>query len=137
MNLLAIDPGNATGWAVFVDNALESCGTIKPVLWETLSVPPGGFVIIEEPTIYPHSKADPANIMALQLKVGDLRGFFSRRGYTVELVQPRTWKGQVPKDIHAGRTLRKLSAAERVRIPTKHTHDTLDAVGLGLWRIGR
>jgi hypothetical protein len=137
MNLLAIDPGLATGWAVFESNALTACGTIKPALWDSLSVPYGGLVIIEEPTIYPHSKTNPAHIMALQLKVGDLRGRFTRMGYVVELVQPRSWKGQVPKEIHAGRTLKKLSAEERMRIPTKHTHDTLDAVGLGLWRIGR
>lgn len=137
MNLLAIDPGLTTGWAVFIGGVLETCGTVKPVLWETLAVPPGGFVTIEEPTIYPHSKADPANVMALQLKVGELKHLFESRGYKVELVQPRTWKGGTPKEIHNARTLNKLTSVELARIPAKRTHDTIDAIGLGLWRCKR
>jgi hypothetical protein len=147
MTLLAIDPGNHTGWAVFVNDQLYKCGTVTPFDWGTLEPPPFdwgtlepppfGFVLIEEPTIYPHSKADPANIMALQLKVGQLKQLFESRGYHVELVQPRTWKGQVPKEIHHRRVRAALTPAELARIPKSHTHDTLDAIGLGLWRTGR
>jgi hypothetical protein len=93
-------------------------------------------VLIEEPTLYRHSKARPADVMALQLKVGELKGRFEAVGCRVELVQPRTWKRQVPKDIHNARTLKALTDAER-RLVEGQRHDVIDAVGLGLWKLGR
>lgn len=135
MNLLAVDPGNVTGWALFRNGLLEASGSCGPSGWGNLTAP--GFALIEMPTIYPHSKADPNRIMKLQMKVGELKARFEISGSKVELVEPRTWKGRVPKEVMKGRTIRKLSAQEYARIPTGAPLDTWDAVALGLWRIGR
>lgn len=136
--LLAIDPGQRTGWALFEDQ-LKDCGVCSPASgWAQLVAEsgPGCDVIIEEPTIYPHSKARPADVMTLQLKVGELKGRFEAVGCIVELVQPRTWKRQVPKTVHNARVLKRLTDEER-RIVRNAGHDTLDAIGLGLWKLGR
>jgi hypothetical protein len=92
--------------------------------------------LIEEPTIYPHSKARPADVMALQLKVGELKGRFEAVGCKVDLVQPRTWKHSVPKPIHHARISKALTDAER-RLAEGARGDTWDAIGLGLWKLGR
>lgn len=138
--LLAIDPGNATGWALFsTSGELIECGLSSPAKWITLVTrvaPWKPDVLIEEPTLYQHSKANPASVMALQLKVGELKGRFESAGCTVRLVQPRTWKGQVPKLVHNQRTLKALSDTERALCEGAR-HDTLDAIGLGLWALKR
>jgi hypothetical protein len=74
--------------------------------------------------------------MALQLKVGELKGRFEAVGCRVELVQPRTWKHQVPKHIHHARASKVLTDAERELMASKR-HDVWDAVALGLWKLGR
>ncbi len=139
--LLSIDPGARTGWAFFsgVGMPLVNCGLVQPALWGDLVAVYGRLcldVLIEEPTIYPHSKARPADVMALQLKVGQLKGRFETVGCKVELVQPRTWKRGVSKPIHNRRTLKALSAIER-KLAEGMRHDVLDAIGLGLWKLGR
>jgi hypothetical protein len=133
--LLAIDPGTHTGWARFDCRYLLACGYVYPRSWWSL-VRPYDLVIIEEPTIYPHSKANPVSIMTLQLKVGELKGRFESVGCKVELVQPRTWKHQVPKAIHNARTIAALIGDEKALVDGQR-HDTIDAVGLGLWKLGR
>lgn len=118
-------------------HALIACGYIKPERWGDLALDyQGTNVVIEEPTIYPHSKARPADVMALQLKVGELKGRFEAAGCRVELVQPRTWKRQVPKPIHHIRIRKALTDAERALVEGQRG-DVLDAVGLGLWKLGR
>lgn len=143
-HLIAIDPGTITGWALFLEGRLEVCGWTNPARWTTLvdvagcDIPRGitRNVVIEEPTIYPHSKADPNDIMKLQLKVGQLKNIFESRGFSVTLVQPRTWKRQVKKKVHHPRILKRLEPAEYI-IARDQRHDVLDAVGLGLWKLGR
>lgn len=137
--LLAIDPGAFTGWAFFREDNLVACGLVTPSNWDMLTdnkMFAGCGVLIEEPTLYPHSKARPADVMALQLKVGELKGRFEAVGCLVELVQPRTWKHQVPKPVHNMRTFKALSDDER-RLAEGKRHDVLDAIGLGLWKLRR
>lgn len=139
--MLTVDPGAFTGWAVFGGSELVRCGCVTPNNWAYLAevvIPSWKIVdaLIEEPTIYPHSKASPVSIMALQLKVGELKGRFESVGCRVELVQPRTWKRQAPKQIHNARTFGTLTFEERVLVQGVR-HDVLDAVGLGLWKLGR
>ena len=136
--MIAIDPGIATGWAYFYANKLRACGLVRPAQWYQLveRALTGEHIVIEEPTIYPHSKANPAHIMALQLKVGELKGRFEMAGCSVELVQPRTWKHQVPKQVHNRRTLAALTPDE-FALADGQRHDVIDAVGLGLWKLGR
>lgn len=142
MNLLAIDPGNVTGWAMFSDEDLILAGTMKKV--EILR---GGVVLkpdlalIEMPRWYPHDHKDVNDLLDLSVFVGELKHFYEAQGCTVELVWPRTWKGNVPKGITNRRTVEVLSPEEVALIPVRpaktHDHNTLDAIGLGLWKLGR
>lgn len=135
--LLSIDPGARTGWACFREAQLVSCGLTTPAKWPDLVRQADGIdVLIEEPTLYPHSKANPADVMSLQLKVGELKGRFEAVGCKVTLVQPRTWKRQVSKAICHQRAAKVLSDAERSLAATAN-HDTWDAIALGLWYLKR
>jgi hypothetical protein len=144
MMLLCIDPGAHTGWALFSAygpdwhfDTLSRCGLTTPAKWDKLaSIGALCDVLIEEPTIYPHSKARPADVMALQLKVGELKGRFEAVGRKVELVQPRTWKRSVPKRVHHARAARVLTWPEQ-QLVSGQRHDVWDAVCMGLWKLGR
>ncbi len=133
--LLTIDPGAHTGWALFRGTSLQACGLTTPAKWSNMPGPPCD-VLIEEPTLYRHGKARPADVMALQLKVGQLKGWLESVGCKVELVQPRTWKHSVPKPIHHARISKALTDAER-RLAEGARGDTWDAIGLGLWKLKR
>ena len=56
-------------------------------------------------------------------------------------VTPNEWKGQVPKEIMGSRILHSLQWDEANRagkdIPTNLRHNVIDAVGIGLWAVGR
>ena len=148
----AIDPGATSGWAQFASGQLFAAGTFRgdefPSVWHR------GYeqtLVIEVPRIYPggRGKGDPNDIVTLAMRVGEIRGHYART-VSARIVEtyPRTWKGQVPKEIHHARVLAALSAQERTvldahaRRPTKtnphgYDHNMLDAVGLGLWFLKR
>lgn len=53
---------------------------------------------------------------------------------------PRAWKGQVPKEIHNRRVLKKLSDDElpaMEKTSTSLQHNVVDSIGLGLFYLGR
>lgn len=135
MILVAIDPGRHTGIAVFIDGRLAAASALNV---DPLKPPNLGIaadeVIVEVPTIYPRSPVDPASLIKLAFTAGVLVG---RLGAPkVRAVAPREWKGQRPKAIHNKRTLSLLDANERAKI-LRATSDVLDAIGLGLWAVGR
>lgn len=125
----AIDPGSRSrGWARFVDGRLEACGLGYCHLQ--------GLVIIENPQVYRGGKVDPNDLLVLARDVGRVEQMAIDAGLRVELVHPRTWKGNVPKTVHQRRILAALDANERAMVEGKK-HDVVDAVGLGLWKVGR
>jgi hypothetical protein len=104
-------------------------------------------VVIERPMIYPggRQKARPADIIALAVRAGEWGGKVAAfTGSVPEYVEPARWKGQVPKDIHHARILAKLSPEEQAVLtsagngvaPSKR-HNIVDAVGIGLFAVGR
>lgn len=153
--LLAIDPGQRKsranlGWALFSNDRLADA----TVEWssEDLMVP--GYypfhaentpriAVIEAPRWYPREhRVDTNDLLDLSVLVGELKRHFAEREANVELVYPRTWKGTVPKDIHNKRVLAALSADELKLLPKRprardYDHNVLDAVGIGLWKLGR
>lgn len=145
--MIAIDPGATAGWAVFDRRELVEAGAWPRA--RVLSTPPFvedcSVVVLEYPRIYPQGRhpSDPnKSVRPLILMVGDLQGFYRRRGVETELVEPKKWKGQVPKEVHHRRMLKRLSAAEADRMPRRpraqdHDHNMLDAVALGLWKLQR
>lgn len=154
MNLIAIDPGKTTGWAIFVDGGLRRAGTRKSgsstyfseeVAWDHM--PLGGLVpldcvLIELPRWYPHDHSDVNDLIDLAVLVGEIKRHYESQDFKVELVWPRTWKGNVPKPIMTKRILSRLTPDELAVVPLRPRaktpdHNCVDAVGLGLWKLGR
>ena len=147
--LIAIDPGETTGWASFYDRVLINCGTVvgsppqlpgidegDDQLWGPVDV------VIEKPVSYPMDKVDANDLITLAITVGEWKEFLGRWAPGVELVKPRTWKGTVPKTIHNDRIVALLTAEEKALMPKRpraktYDHNMLDAVGIGLWKLQR
>lgn len=136
--LISIDPGQCTGWARWDHGRLSSCGIRTS---EVLSV--YGHLVIEKPQVYraTRSKGDPNDLIELAILVGR---YVERCTGEVTLVSPAEWKGQVTKHIHAHRIIDALSLdelhvmqnAEQIT-PKGDRHNMIDAIGLGLWKLGR
>jgi hypothetical protein len=152
--LLALDPGfrkkqRNLGCALFEAEELS----FADVVGEIHHVPWIGYApqhlrsrsraVIEMPRWYPREhEIDVNDLLDLACLVGRLQGRLEEKGVDVELVYPRTWKGTVPKDIHNKRVLAALSKEELALLPKRprakdFDHNLLDAVGIGLWKLGR
>lgn len=141
--LLAIDPGTDTGWAVF-DSArrLKACGLGDPrdCHWTDLAKR----VVIEQPKIYPNGGTkNPNDVLKLAVKAGEWSGYFGRIA-EVQYVVPQDWKGKVPKAIQNARDWDRLAPEEKAIVDAaargmaaSKRHNMLDAVGIGLWGVGR
>lgn len=148
--LVTIDPGKNTGTAVFQDGSLVSS---KVDSWAEAFDAHTSFladhdlhgieVLGELPMVYPGPRPeDPNDLIVLAEQLGELLSLYRARGCYVDTVHPRTWKGTVPKEHHQPRILSKLSPAElalvpRMPIARRYEHNAVDAVGLGLWKLGR
>jgi len=149
--ITAIDPGATSGYAQFAEGKLFAAGTFSgeafPEVWHR------GYaqtLVLEVPRIYPSGgKGDPNDIIQLAMRVGEIRGHYVRTASArIVEVFPRTWKGNVPKEIHHARVLAQLGDQERAVLapharrvtktnPHGLDHNMLDAVGLGLWFLKR
>lgn len=98
--------------------------------------------------IYPgaRQKARPRDVITLALRAGERAGLYGLRyGVTPEYFEPDEWKGgPVPKEVNHQRTWTKLDAREQdvlrqaaASVAKGRHHDMLDAVGIGLFGIGR
>jgi hypothetical protein len=147
--LVAVDPGRHAGLAWFLDARLTDCALVNPddrvQLDGPLWIP--HMAVIELPC---HERGDtPArtnDLFKTSFRAGRLAERCGAR--MVQTVSPHAWKGSVPKDLHNERVLKRLSQAEREIVYAACTHDgkrvsvsllnnVIDAVGLGLWYIGR
>lgn len=98
-------------------------------------------VVSEYPQSYIASqqKGDQNDLVELAGVVG---ATCAELGGTVTGVLPREWKGQTPKDIHNARVLKRLTPEELKIVQTCSVsesllHNTIDAVGIGLFHLGR
>lgn len=140
-HILAIDPGNKTGWAIFYDGFLDVCGVWSKDLmlgWK----PPLKFdmVIIEEPQAYQgrRAKGKPQDILDLAIYVGKLEEHFRPFTKSIKSVKPARWKGQLDKKLCHARAKAKLSERELGIVEVANLdHNGMDAVALGLWALGR
>lgn len=144
MSLHTLDPGNDTGWALFEGDLLLDAGVLLfGEVRRELRVYSGDTVLIEMPRHYPHrSKGDVNDLLDLACRVGELKAWAEHQMARVELVWPRTWKGAAPKDVHNQRVLAALKDFELKLLSKsprsqKYDHNCVDAVGLGLWKLGR
>lgn len=101
-------------------------------------------VIVEHPVIYPveKQKGDPNDIVRLAA-VGGVVGTAcivgASSGCKLEFVEPRRWKGSVPKDIHNARIMQKHPEVIELveEIPKGQRHHVWDAVALAFWKAER
>lgn len=158
-HLVAVDPGlRGVGLAVFdtqTKQLVRACyakGAASgngPKAWEAVVLAVSaelkgvsiGDLIMEFPQCYPRASSKVNNDLAQLAAIdGALGEAFT--GANPRVVFPAEWKGSLPKEVHHERILRTLSAEEQARIcwpSAKKTlgHNVLDAVGLGLFALGR
>lgn len=96
-------------------------------------------VVCEVPRIYPakNRKGDLNDLITLAGFVYAVSGLS-----TFEPVQyfPRDWKGTIDADVCTARIESRLSEKERERVeecPVSLRHNVIDAVGIGLFHLGR
>lgn len=149
--LLCVDPskpGNNTGLAYFwiARKELAACH----ISTQSTAMPDWSCdcALIEIPQVYPRSPdeteathvAKANDCIQVTRAVGQWEQVCAPQ--PTWLVLPRTWKKQVDKRVHNARVLDRLSAAElalltALRLPESKRHNVIDAIGLGLWALGR
>lgn len=154
VNLLAIDPGyRYFGYSVFNDSTIVSAdlsSAEKAEDWDRWTGQPPDFTaiseiisqfewldrlaVIEFPKVH-RSTPNAESIVRLASACGAYTAILQTEGFRVEWVEPRSWKGTVPKDIMYKRILAKIPESEYTHIKRIHDHNVIDAVGIGLWKI--
>ncbi len=97
--------------------------------------------ICEYPIKYEKDKVDPNDLIA----VAAVAGMAVAYANTMQYVLPGDWKGQTPKPkkksdgpyIIAERVKRTLSREELSLVDPDSPFDVWDALGIGLWKLGR
>lgn len=104
------------------------------------------FIVFEKPQIYTarKSKGDPNDLIGLAgMAMAVVALFHANRCVLVDSPTPAEWIGNLPKtttgnakeSARAKRILSRLTPEELAAVPDQH--DAIDAVGLGLWKLGR
>lgn len=136
-NLLALDPGHHTGWAIYdklgEEWVLRGGGVFNPYKGFPPILLRSTTVVIENPRITP-TTPNPEDI----LKVARIVGRFEERFWdkTVILVRPSEWKGTIDGDIMCARIEKETSLRDRPGLlgyTGGYRHNMIDAVGLGRW----
>lgn len=144
------------GWAIFEKGRLVACGYGKHdalVVDFPCKRRKRGVGLVEVPRSYPYprSEVDPNDLIRTALRAGEFKQLFRALGLDVEEVEPKRWKGNTPKPERASasylveeRVVERLDEAEQVVLyqsksarATRLDHNCVDAVGMGLWRLGR
>ena len=141
---LSIDPGASTGWALFDGSDLTFAGVLDPECAHPLALVPDvrsvSAIVTEYPEFRPgDTKSNPNDLITLAMRAGVIEGMLRAHAPSAwwRRVRPSQWKGSVPKPIHNKRVLGALTAREMALLPNALKHDTIDAVGIGLWHVGR
>lgn len=100
---------------------------------------------VEHPVTRSTLRSTHADVALLQEVSDQIAAAVVSKQHFREKVKPEAWKGQVPKNVHQGRILERLSLGElellRRYRGQKSDHpnlkEALDAIGVGLWRTGR
>lgn len=95
-------------------------------------------VLIEYPEQYSYSPVPRSSVQGLAFTAGALAVFFKLfLDADVDLVLPKEWKGQVPKEIFLKRIIKRLANDEYKVLKSRKLskakeHNVIDAIGLGL-----
>jgi hypothetical protein len=154
--LIAIDPGlRYCGVAIAERGNLVACALIanpdkqgrNAAAWSSMAKAVRGWALLhgpfdrarsETPQVYQPGhhggkRIDPGDLLQLQGVVGALSMAFDG----LETVQPYQWKGQLPKEVCAGRIMARLSPEEAAVLAACQCapslkHNVMDAVGIML-----
>jgi hypothetical protein len=167
LHLLAIDPGNNTGLAAFrygpegwtlvrvglirtdARNPSSKVGDLLGGLESFLSGvpgyrdPPGSWGVAEYMVFRPDdSRSVAEDLIQVATIAGVLNAKACTGSYLPQFVTPQEWKGSVPKDLMESRIRAALSTtetrvAESSGVPLRLMHNTIDAIGIGLFASGR
>lgn len=149
MRLIAVDPGQRSGVAVYDHGAIAArviTALIPPTRARTPDVVSfvatmterGTFVVLERPTIHAidRLKGDANDITDLSYLAGRIAGAAEAAGGVVESYLPAQWKGAVKKSIHQARIARDLERRGLAAwIEQWHAvdHNGRDALALARW----
>lgn len=146
--ILTLDPGVDTGWSIFEEGKLAACGLGRPSLAEYGG--PFAEVLIECEELRGRGEKNPNAILKMARTAGEHAGYFADRAKVVRYVRVAEWKGSTPKTICHARIWGRLdewekaivdacfrAAKGRKGMPESKRHNVLDALGLGLWSVGR
>lgn len=149
--VLAIDPGLDTGvsWSLsrtyLAHGAADVATCGAAALGEFARHFPQGFTrdapptaVIEVPRVYPEKREEnPNDLITLAIRVGVYVQTLQSMRWRVLGVEPREWKGQLPKQAHHARLLRDhrgLAEAVAVNVEAESKrHNAYDAFGLLVW----
>lgn len=138
--LVAVDSGASSGFACFLGGelivaALVSIDTIHDGLFCSADE-----CLVEIPD---RVKVNPKSIIKLAINAGRwIERFGLRTRAEIRAVEASAWKASTDPDILARRIIACLTPEEMARVPRTraaigYDHNVLDAIGLGLWRLGR
>lgn len=145
---VALDLGkNVCGAAVFSGRSLTQVASVRTSLLAVFlhnTVGPsnasrgGASLVVERPVRRRGTRARYKDVDTLTTLAKDIKSAYS----FARLVSPEGWKGQVPKLVHQARIIEELDAAETAVVQPwmesdRNWKDICDAVGIGLWFLGR
>jgi hypothetical protein len=130
--ILGIDPGKKPGYAIVAATGIVYMGRELPVLGSVQRI------LCERPRLRVGGRRlDPNSIVTLACTAGEQMGRACERYPQAESewVDPRKWKGTIPKEIMTNR-IRRFAEQLDGYDPKKANSDVLDALGLALWGLG-
>lgn len=145
--LFVVDAGTSKlGWAFFDDGVLtesglvtdegrpfERCESIARTVFYLVSSLQATRVVCE----YPHKGGSgwkSGHITILFHLCGMLQFAMNHIAVPIEFILPMEWKGQVPKDKHQPKIIKKAMTKYGMDIEG-YVEDTIDAIGIGLWDV--
>lgn len=139
MNILSIDTGKHSAWALYRDGVLTAFGKFDP---DKDPWPPvgefHGVAVVEVPESRGgNTPASTGSLMKLASRAGAIVGACKAHRLTVIKATPRRWKGGIDKKTSWERVLKRLSRAELDLIGPRVSFDEKDAIGIGIWACDR
>jgi len=135
IDLVTIDPGvHKSAIALWGGGRLLFADDLKnPEVFRVVDRVGAVRLVIESPVLYPTKRKQHKDVGDLLAVVNKIKALaVQARG-----VSPAEWKGQVPKKIHGDRIFNELTKEEILAVVSIKNHNTIDAIGLGLWVLGR
>lgn len=137
--IAGVDPGRRSGLALVAAGRIVGAWTLDGDELEAQIVALAAHasrVAIETPRAYPGSPVRAQDLVRLARRAQAMATALEGAGVAVTLVEPRSWKGTLPKKTFHGRIRRALDAQDWTTYDKLSEH-AKEAVGLALWLDGR